>query len=112
MPAHAHSTAAHRQEQASGRLSQRAQLILATALEGVHFTDRAMMLRIGKTDPNAVRPRVTELIEAGFLIVTGSTRDPVTGKTVRVWRAASIEEFREAQCRRHGESTPRQMPLL
>jgi hypothetical protein len=31
-----------------------------------------------------VRPRISELIEAGQLLEVGSTKDSVTGKTVRI----------------------------
>lgn len=47
-------------------------------------TDREVMVACGFTDPNAVRPRITELIEAGILVETASTECPVTHKTVRL----------------------------
>lgn len=39
---------------------------------------------MGFPEPNAVRPRITELIAAGFLQEVGEKRCPVTRKTVRV----------------------------
>ena len=47
------------------------------------LTDREAMLAAGKTDPNFVRPRITELIAAGILDEVGSTVCPITRKTVR-----------------------------
>ena len=47
-------------------------------------TDRNVMAGLGYTDPNATRPRISELVEAGILIEVGNVRDAVTGKTVRM----------------------------
>lgn len=52
------------------------------------FTDRQALNRLypGSGDMNMVRPRITELIESGYLIECGSVSCPVTGKTVRECR--------------------------
>jgi hypothetical protein len=42
------------------------------------------MQGMGFGEPNQVRPRITELIEAGKLMEVCSRRDTATGKTVRV----------------------------
>lgn len=47
-------------------------------------TDREVMIACGFTDPNAVRPRITELLEAEILVEAGTTECPVTHKTVRL----------------------------
>ena len=48
------------------------------------ISDREAMIAAGATDPNFVRPRISELIEAGILDEVGSRVCPVTGKTVRL----------------------------
>ena len=48
------------------------------------MTDREVMEALGHRDMNAVRPRITELIQAGALTEVGATECPVSGKTVRV----------------------------
>ena len=48
------------------------------------LTDRQVMAHMRFTDMNAVRPRITELIDAGYLMEVGKVKCPVTGKTVRV----------------------------
>lgn len=47
-------------------------------------TDRDVMVSLGFNDPNAVRPRITELIKEGVLQEVGSSEDVITGKTVRM----------------------------
>ena len=49
-------------------------------------SDRECMIALGKTDPNSVRPRITELVKKGVLEECGAQEDPVTHKTVRVVR--------------------------
>jgi predicted HTH transcriptional regulator len=46
-------------------------------------TDREIMQRLGFVDPNAVRPRLTALIDDGVLEECGNCEDAVTHKTVR-----------------------------
>jgi glutamate dehydrogenase/leucine dehydrogenase len=67
------------------RLGQRANEILAYfSRADVSKTDRAVMIGLGYTDMNAVRPRITELTGKGLLMETGGIRDTETGKPVRV----------------------------
>ena len=47
------------------------------------LTDREIMRGLGYTDPNAVRPRITELVKAAKLIERDNKRDMETGRTVR-----------------------------
>ncbi len=58
--------------------------ILDVYSRGGSFTDRQIMKELGKVDPNAVRPRITELLTMGELIEFGKTKDEYSGKTVRV----------------------------
>lgn len=83
-PAHAmheNSLSAFRAEEA--KLSRRAQAVLDWISAHGPRTDRQVMEGMGFREPNAVRPRVTELIKAGKLMEVCSVRCPVTGKTVR-----------------------------
>ena len=66
-------------------LGKREALVLSCyLLAGVAITDRDAMLRLGFTDPNAVRPRVTSLVDRGLLQEIGNVRDEITGKRVRL----------------------------
>jgi DNA-binding Lrp family transcriptional regulator len=47
-------------------------------------TDREIMRGLGFGEPNAVRPRITELVQAGVLRECGTLSDPETLKTVRL----------------------------
>ena len=78
---HDNSIRAYRGEEA--RLSARAQAVLEWIAEHGPHTDREVMRGMGFSEPNAVRPRITELIEAGKLMEVGGIRCQVTGKTVR-----------------------------
>lgn len=63
--------------------SKRQQGVLAVLAKGP-ATDREIMIALERTDPNAVRPRVTELLAAGVLEEAGQRTDPMTRKTVRI----------------------------
>lgn len=54
-------------------------------------TDREIMVKLGKTDPNYVRPRVTELVKAGVLEEVGTVEDSVSGHQVRKVRIAFVQ---------------------
>lgn len=45
-----------------------------------------LMDRLGYTDPNAVRPRLTELKETGLIETIGKRESRRTGKLTAVWR--------------------------
>lgn len=90
---HPNSVAAYWQ----GRLdlfSKRQQKVVLAfrALRGP-ATDREIMIKLGFTDPNAVRPRISELTDAGILREFGNVKCPVTGIMVR----SSILVTRETQ---------------
>jgi hypothetical protein len=70
-------------------LGEREAAVLKTFCESpAPLTDREVMRRLGFTDPNAVRPRCTDLVERGLLEECGTTQDPQTGKSVRLCRPA------------------------
>jgi predicted HTH transcriptional regulator len=79
---HDNSIAAYRAEET--KLSRRAEDVLAWITQHGPHTDREVMAGMGFREPNSVRPRITELIDAGKLLEVCSRRCPVTGKTVRV----------------------------
>ncbi len=54
-------------------------------------TDREVMVACGFADPNSVRPRITELLEAGILWESGSVECPVTRREVRLVALATRE---------------------
>jgi len=66
------------------KLGRRAQAVLAWVRLHGPATDREVMRGLGFTEPNCVRPRVTELVDLGLLVEVSNRRCPVTGKTVRV----------------------------
>lgn len=58
----------------------------------VPLMDREVMHKLGFRDPNAVRPRITEMIDEGLLKEVGKSKDPVTNRTVRLVRIRRPEE--------------------
>jgi hypothetical protein len=82
MSVHAHSRAAYHSE--LPRLSRRAEAIVDWLAMHPCKTDRDVMAGLGYTDMNSVRPRITEAIDAGFLVEVGEKVCPVTRKTVRI----------------------------
>jgi hypothetical protein len=86
MTMHANSLAAHASECDAGNLSKRCKAILAVLEKDPCYlgrTDRMIMAALGFTDPNMVRPRLTEMVKAGILEECGETKDPATGHRVR-----------------------------
>lgn len=66
------------------KLSKRAEAVLAWITTVGPRTDREVAYGMGYGENlNAVRPRITELLDAGRLIEVGDVKCPVTGKTVR-----------------------------
>lgn len=80
---HSNSLAAY--DELAGELSERcAEIMRAFGRDGKPLTDRDVLWRVKRSDMNSVRPRITELIQSGYLRECGSTKCPVTGKTVRL----------------------------
>ncbi len=50
------------------------------------MTSREIATVLGYTDMNAVRPRITELAATGKIVVCRAVNDPVTGRTVAVYK--------------------------
>lgn len=94
----------------SGLFSKRELLILDLLREGRNragLTDREVMLALGFSDMNAVRPRLTELVAEGLVNEIGSKDDPVTGKCVRI--VALRLDPRRAQAEFDLEGEPRKV---
>lgn len=72
-----------------GEHQTREELILAVLKANGPATDRQVMRWLGRTDPNTVRPRITELICKGYLQEKKKAgRCAETGELVRVvWLA-------------------------
>ena len=91
---HANSIQAYHAEKP--KLSRRATAILAYITEHGPHTDREVMRGMGFAEPNAVRPRITELVDAGLLMEVGDVTCPTTHKRVRrvdVRRARQVPLF-------------------
>lgn len=94
---HQHSIEAYHGEQP--RLTRRAQRIVAWLELHPRKTDREIMRGLGYSDMNSVRPRVTELVDAGALVEVGEKRCEVTGKTVRIVDLSLDERGRRQDAR-------------
>ncbi len=91
---HENSLAAYGQERA--HLSDRAFRIYKLLAEHPEpMTDRQIMETLGFHEPNAVRPRITELVNKhGLVCEVGKVCCPVTGKAVREVQA-KVHVFQE-----------------
>jgi transcription initiation factor IIE alpha subunit len=90
---HDHSLAAHREGGCDGTIGERAMQVMEAFLRRGPMTDRECMTLLGYSDPNTVRPRISELVRAKVLVECGRRRDSVTGKTVRVCRPRPAEQL-------------------
>lgn len=80
MPIHANSLACFN----GLNIAERNVVVLSTYANSPEpITDRQAMALMGASEKNMVSPRVTELIEDGFLYEVDSVKCEVTGKTVR-----------------------------
>jgi hypothetical protein len=60
-------------------------------------TDRQIMEALELTDPNGVRPRITEAIQQGLLVECGAVRDRISGKRVRLVAIAADPRFTQQE---------------
>lgn len=79
-------------EEIEDQRSDRADAVYRTLLDGGPMTDREIMTALGFTDPNAVRPRVTELRDMRWVVEAGAVECPVSRKRVRLVRALTTAE--------------------
>ena len=67
--------------------SERQEAVYQRLLAAGPMTDRQVMAALGFSDMNAVRPRITELVDRSWVIEIARVEDPATGKKVRLCRA-------------------------
>lgn len=60
--------------------------IILKAMEGAEMTAREIAYKLGFSDLNAVKPRLTELTQEGVVEVVGKRFDTLTGRRVSVYR--------------------------
>jgi hypothetical protein len=61
--------------------------VLITIAAYPNLTDSEIAVRLGKKDPNVVRPRRYELVhDYGLVVSSGKRVCTVTGKTALTWR--------------------------
>jgi len=87
---HTNSILSRRETEVHGR-----RLAVLNAYKGFQngTTDRDIMHVLGFNDPNKVRPRITSLIEDGFLVECGNIKCPRTNRTVRVVKCVVPERL-------------------
>lgn len=73
-------------------LGDRQVAIYRTLMISGPMTDRAVAEEMGFGDMNSVRPRITELVHAGFAKEVGNVHCHVTGRKVRLVRSVSQAE--------------------
>ena len=78
---HQNSLTAYREERP--KLNGRKKIIFDYVCRHGACTDREIMSALGFREPNATRPRVTELIQLGILREVDSIKCDITGKSVR-----------------------------
>jgi hypothetical protein len=62
---------------------------------GLPQTDREIMLRLGFSEPNTTRPRITRLVQIGALKEAGNALCSVTNRKVRICQIspAALEQL-------------------
>lgn len=73
----------------------RREAIYQLLLQRGPMTDRQVMTALGFVDPNAARPRLSDLTRDVWVVECGKVRDAVTGKGVRLSRAVRADERAE-----------------
>lgn len=86
MSMHHNSRAAH--DATVRERAERERLVLAAFDSLGAASDREVARHLGFTDLNAVRPRITEMVERGALLEVAGRKCAITGRTVRICRRA------------------------
>ena len=60
-------------------------IIVECSMEGHYPTDRELAKYLGFSDPNNVRPRRHELMEAGLIIEESKRKCTISGRTALTW---------------------------
>ena len=79
---HENSLIAHTEEEP--KLCKRMIKIIADVQVRGNGTDKEIALRMGFSHKSAVQPRISDLIKMGKLVEVDKSKDPETGKRVRV----------------------------
>lgn len=87
---HANSLEAYHDGEMGAFTKRESEILSAFDRLGV-LTDRECLSALNYPDMNAVRPRITELIQKGVLSEVGETKCPVTEKTVRLCKIAPLD---------------------
>lgn len=59
---------------------------ILAVLKGRTMTVRQIADALGKSDRNAVAPRMTEMMHRGVVFVDHTVKDPITGRSVAAYR--------------------------
>lgn len=87
MSIHANSMAAYR----ALNIGERSATVLRVFIQTLHpMTDKECMVRLGFKDPNAVRPRISDMVRAKVMEECGTANDAETKKGVRICRPAAF----------------------
>ncbi len=106
MTVHANSLAAYR----SLNLSERCATVLHVFVRTLQpMTDKECMARLGFKDPNAVRPRITDMVRCKVMEECGTANDAETGKAVRICRPAAFIVAHLTMAREDGQQQRRQV---
>jgi len=81
---HANSAQSHDEDVRSGRITSRSRAILIEIRRRGPGTGRQLAKRLNAVDHMVVQPRISELVDAGFLRELGSVICEYTKKRVRV----------------------------
>ena len=88
---HVRDTSLLAYQQIKPRLSDRYKMVMWTIRNYPNSTALELARHLGFQDPNKVRPRITELVDAGLVVSSGKRVDRFTGKLAYVWRLKKHE---------------------
>jgi len=69
----------------SGTLHPRNQMVLEFIGLNPYMTDMEITKGLGFNDPNQVRPRRKELLDAGHIVDAGTRKCTITGRMAHIW---------------------------
>ena len=80
------------------QLGPRQDMIYWCLVQHGPMTADRIMSRLGMRDPNSVRPRLTELRQAGMVRVIGKGLSGDTNKMVALWEATTKKSAAPSDC--------------
>lgn len=78
-------------DEARKSLNDRCQKILRVIEKFPDSTDRDILHELGWSDMNMVRPRITEMVQKGLVVETGSMTCGITGRKCRTLGKPTFE---------------------